>query len=109
MFGRIDFGEHGSLGLGSTLAIELLEGGVIDVGGSGNRRDINLGLGGNDICGIDALQRNTVDLVGAGDEKQAGFELLQEDDTATSEFTGQKDQNGTGSDRRAQLASNGHF
>ena len=49
-----------------------------------------------------ATERNAVNLVRAGNEEQAGLELLQEDDPFPLESTSKKDQDGTWSDGRPE-------
>ena len=102
VFFSVGSSEHGNL-LGSALAFSLLESGIGDAFVNLDTGNVNLGLGGNDVGLIDTLDRDTVDLVGSSDEQQAALQLLQENDTATSETASKQDQNGTGSDRRAQL------
>jgi hypothetical protein len=65
--------------------------------------ELDLGGGGNDVGLVDALEGDTVDLEGAGDEQQARLELLQEDNALATEATGQKDKDGTGDDGAAEL------
>ena len=97
-------GRNSSAILNST--ISLLEGGISDAFVNLDGRNVNLGLSGNDVSLIDTLDGNTVNLVRTSDQQQARFELLQEDNATTSKTTSQQDQNGTRSNRRAQL---GHF
>lgn len=67
-----------------------------------NAAQVNLGGSGNDISGVDAAKRNTVDLEGTGDEEDTVREGLEVDDTLAAEATGEDDENGTGLKRRAE-------
>jgi hypothetical protein len=49
-----------------------------------------------------ATERDTVNLVRASNEEQAGLELLQEDDPFALEPTSKKDQDGAGGDGRPE-------
>lgn len=90
----------GELGLGSLLLLEEL---IASLLADLDTRDIDLGAGGNDVSLVDTLKRDTVDLVGAGDEEQAGGELLKEDNALATETAGEEDQDGTGSDGLTDL------
>jgi len=89
----------GLLGLWS-----LLSGKVLNVVlGNINTRNRHLGGGGNDVTGVDSSQWNTVDLERTGDQQGVVLQLLQEDNSLTSETTSQQDQDGTWNDRGTQL------
>jgi hypothetical protein len=58
-------GQEISLGLLLLGLLLLGEVGIVNVLGNLNRGNINVGRGGNDVSLVDALQRNTVNLVGS--------------------------------------------
>lgn len=64
--------------------------------------DINAGRGGNDVGLVDTTERDTVELVWAGDEQKTAIELLQENDTLAAVATGQQDKDGTRRDAGAE-------
>lgn len=70
-----------------------------------NRRNINLGGGGNNIGLVDATQRHTVDLVRTSDEQKTAFELLQDNDTLALVAASQQNSDGARSDRGAKTRS----
>lgn len=92
------FGEEFSLG-----RLLLLEQAIVKVLVELDAGDINLSRGGNNESLVDTLKWDTVSLVGTSDEEESGFELLQENNTLSTETTSQKDQDGTGSDGLAEL------
>lgn len=55
--------------------------------------------GGDNVSGVDASQRDAVDLEGTGHEEDALVEGLEEHYTLASESASQKDENGTGGKR----------
>jgi len=69
-----------------TLEVVIGDGFNVDLGG------IDLGGGGDAHTLVDALERDTVDLAGTGDQKEAGVEHLQEDDALATESATQKDE-----------------
>lgn len=73
------------LGLGDLLNLLLVEAGDIDLVG-----------GGDDVSGVDATERDAVDLERAGDEEDTLVEGLDEDDALAAETAGEEDQDGTG-------------
>jgi len=85
--------EETSSTLGLLGSLGLLEGGISDVLHV-DRGDIDLGGGGNDVSGIDATKRDTVELVRARDEEKTALETLQEHGAATSKAAGKDDHNG---------------
>lgn len=85
----------GSLGLGEV--------GVVDGLGNGNTGQVNLGGGGDNVGLGDSSQGDTVESERTRDEQETGIELLQEDDSLSSESTGQEDEDGTGGDGRSEL------
>jgi hypothetical protein len=64
-------------------------------------RDIDLLGCGNNVAGINSSEGNTIDLERAGNEKNALREMVQEDDTLSTETTSEKNENGTRSESRA--------
>jgi hypothetical protein len=85
----------GRLGLGKV--------GVVDGFGNRDTGQINLGGSGNDVSLTDSSHRNTVESERTRDEEQTGIELLQEDDSLSSESTGQEDKDGSGGDGSSEL------
>lgn len=79
------------------LAANLLNNAVVDTA------DVDLGLGRDHVAGVDASERDTVDLEWTGDEEDTLWEVLEEDDTLATEATGEEDQNGTRLERLADL------
>ena len=61
--------------------------------GSGGWDDVSLG---------DSSQWDTVDFVWPGDQKKSGVELLDENDSSSSESSAQDNQNGSWGDRGSQ-------
>ena len=78
-----------------------------EVSGSGdllNRLGVNTGDvdtlgGGNNVAGVHATERDTVDLERTGDKEDTLVEGLEEDDTLAAEAAGEDDQDGTGLER----------
>ena len=68
--------------------------------------EVDTGRGSNHVCLVYATERDTVNLVWAGNEEQAGLELLQEDDPFALESASKKDQDGARGDRRPEASSN---
>ena len=64
-----------------------------------------LSLGGDDVDLVDPSERASVDAEGTGDEQQTRGQLLQEHHALSLVDAGHEDQDGAGSDRRAQLAA----
>ena len=67
----------------------------------------NLRLGGDDVDLVDPSERASVDAERTGDEQKTGSQLLQEHHALSLVDAGHEDQDGAGSDRRAQLAAEG--
>ena len=108
-------GRHGLL-LGSLgeerLGVGLLADVVADkglVGDLGHIDASNADLGGSaeSVNLVNALERNAVDLVGAGDQEEAGLELLEEDNSLSAETASEEDEDGAGGDALAELGSLG--
>ena len=68
-----------------------------------NAADVDLCPGGDNVAGVDTSERNTVDLERTGDEEYTLVEGLQENDTLSTEATGEENENGTGLERGARL------
>jgi hypothetical protein len=78
------FGEELSGALVTLSACFTGEEGIVDLGGIDTGEGHGRGSGdGVDL--VDALKGDTVDLVGSGDEEEAGVESLEEDDTLSTE------------------------
>lgn len=90
------------LGLGS-VTLGLGEVTVVDGGGDLDGGDVDLGGGGDDVGLVDALQGNSVDLVGAGDEEEARVEDLEADGPLSAEAAGEEDDDGSRGDGGADL------
>lgn len=54
------------------------------------------GTGGDHVAGVDATERDTVDLEGTGDEEDTLVEGLEENDALATETASEKDEDGTG-------------
>ena len=54
------------------------------------------GAGGDHVAGVDATERDTVDLEGTGDQEDTLVEGLKENDTLAAETTSEEDEDGTG-------------
>ena len=54
---------------------------------------------------VDSLQWDTVDLVWSGNGEEAGFELLEANDSLSSESSSEEDEDGTGFDGGSLLWS----
>jgi hypothetical protein len=93
-----------SLGLLSGLlgSDGLSEEGVLDLGDV-DVSDVDLSGGGDDVGLVDSLERDTVDLVRAGDQEKTRLQLLEENDALTLVSTGEEDEHGTRGNRLSQL------
>eukprot|EP01084_Bolivina_argentea_P209220 356430_1 len=90
------------LTLGALLSLGALEGLNGHLGGV-DGGDIDLGGGGDDVAGVDTAEGDTVVLVGAGNDEGAVVgELLEHDNTATTEAAGEHDGDGAGGDALAE-------
>jgi len=85
------------LGLGATEVF------VIDRLRNVDAGNVDLRLGGDDVDLVDPSERASVDAEGTGDEQKTGSQLLQEHHALSLVDAGDEDQDGAGSDRRAQL------
>jgi len=88
--GRGIAGKEASSTLAELGSLGLLEESVSDILHI-NARDVNLGGGGNDVSSSDATKRNTVELIGARDQKETALKTLQEDCTAAGKATSNDD------------------
>jgi hypothetical protein len=68
-----------------------------------NTLDIDLGAGGQGVSLVDSLEGDTIDLVGAGHEQEAGRQLLEEDDTSASEAAGEQHEHAAGGNSLSEL------
>ena len=88
----------GSLVLGEVASLaSLLHDGVIDTS------DIHLGRGRNDVPGVYPSEGNAVNFEGTSDEEDTLLEVLEDDNTLATEATSEEDDDGTGSEGRANL------
>ena len=71
------------------VARDLLDGRLLDAA------DVDLCPGSNDVAGVDAAERNTVDLEWTGDEEDSLGEVLEEDDALATEAAGEENEDGT--------------
>lgn len=69
-----------------------------------NAGDVNLGACCDNVAGVDASERDTVDLEGTGDEEDTLGEVLEENNALATEATSEEDQDGTGLEGSAGLA-----
>eukprot|EP00343_Euplotes_focardii_P003277 CAMPEP_0205804984 /NCGR_PEP_ID=MMETSP0205-20121125/8042_1 /ASSEMBLY_ACC=CAM_ASM_000278 /TAXON_ID=36767 /ORGANISM="Euplotes focardii, Strain TN1" /LENGTH=143 /DNA_ID=CAMNT_0053075417 /DNA_START=24 /DNA_END=455 /DNA_ORIENTATION=+ len=74
-----------------------LEEGVLNLG-SINSLKVNLSGGSDDILLVYALKRDAVDLVGSSHEEESRLELLESNDSLSSESSGEKNDNSSGDD-----------
>jgi len=86
------------LGLGAT---EVL---VVQSLGNGDARNVDLGLGSNDVDLVDPSEWASVDAERSSDEEQTRGQLLQEHDALSLVDARDQDQHGAGSDGGAKLA-----
>jgi len=95
----------GNLGLASSQSVVgLLEETIVKLLGNLELLwQLHLGGGGNDVSLVDTTKRNSIDFVWASDKKKTGSQLLQEDNSVSTETSGKQDQNGSGSDLALQL------
>lgn len=87
--------------LGALLVGLLVAGEVVDVGDlleglAVEAVDGDGGAGGDHVAGVDATERDTVDLEGTGDQEDTLVEGLKENDTLAAETTSEEDEDGTG-------------
>jgi hypothetical protein len=68
-----------------------------------NTGEIDLGGGGHGVNLVDALDGDTVDLVGSGDEEESGIQFLEEDDSLSTESSGEEDEDISGLEVSSQL------
>lgn len=71
------------------VARDLLDGRLLDAA------DVDLCPSSNDVAGVDAAERNTVDLEWTGDEEDSLGEVLEEDDALATEAAGEENEDGT--------------
>lgn len=77
----------------------LLEVSVVDIAGDSGNGD--LGGSGNDIGGVDSLERDSVDAVGSSDQEVSGLEGLEDDHSPSSVGAGEEDDNAASFDALA--------
>ena len=71
--------------------------------------DVSLGGGGNDVGLVHPSEGHAIDGEGAGDQKEAGGELAQEDNALALEAACQDDEDGAGRDAGPQLGGGHHL
>ena len=74
-----------------------------------NTGEIDLGGGSDGVNLVDALKRDTVDLVGSGDKEEAGVESLEENDALSTETSGEEDENAAGFESLTELGGVVHL
>jgi hypothetical protein len=89
-----------SLGDGLLWSVEVV---VVELGVNVETGQVDLGGGGDDVGLVDALEWNSVDLEGTGDKEKTRLELLQEDDTLTTEATRNENEDRTRLDGVSEL------
>lgn len=67
---------------------------------------VDLSRGGDHVGLVDSAEGDSVDLVGSGHKEKAAVQLLDEDNSSSSEASGKDDQYGTGGDA---LSESGRF
>jgi hypothetical protein len=65
--------------------------------------DVDGGGGSNNVAGVDAAQRNAVNLEGTGDEENTLGQVLEDNDALATETTSEEDYDGTGLEGGADL------
>lgn len=80
------------LGLGDLVNLAAVDSGEVDLLGCGD-----------DVAGVDSSEGDTVDLEGAGDEKDTLVESLQENNALATETASEQDQDGTRLESLARL------
>ena len=86
----------GSLGLG------LLGEGLVVKSGF-DTRDVDLQAGAEGVDLVDSLEWDTIDLVWTGDGEEARLELLEADDSLSSESSCEEDEDGSWGDGSSQF------
>merc|ERR1711998_644040 len=76
--------------------------GRITIGGL-DAGDVDLEAGAEGVDLVDSLQWDSIDLVRAGDGEEARLELLEADDSLSSESSCEEDEDGSWGDRRSQF------
>ena len=69
-----------------------------------NTADVDTLGGGDNVAGVHAAERDTVDLEGTGDKEDTLVEGLEEDDTLATETASEEDQDGAGNEGLADLS-----
>lgn len=103
--GLLSLLEESLLGLLLSLLLlgKVVLGGDLLNGLGVNTADVDAGASGDHVAGVDTAEGNTVDLEGTGDEENTLLEVLEENDTLSTEATGEEDQDGTGLKALADL------
>ena len=79
------------------------EGGIVDFADI-NTSEGDGGGGGHGVNLVDALDGDTVNLVGSGNEEESRIELLEEDDSLSSESSGEEDEDATSFEASSELS-----
>lgn len=104
--GLLSLLEESLLGLLLSLLLlgEVVGSGDLLEGLGVNTADVDTGAGGDHVTSVDTAEGDTVDLEGTGDEENTLLEVLEENDTLSTEAAGEEDQNGTGLEALADLS-----
>ena len=70
-----------------------------------NSGEIDLGGGSDGVNLVDALDGDTVDFVGSSDEEESGIQFLEEDDSLSTESSGEEDEDTSGFETSSQFGS----
>ena len=76
--------------------------GVVHLCRDGKSGDVEFGGGGDHLGRDGATHRDAVDLIGTGDESEAGLELLEEDASLATVCSGQQNAHGARREGRSQ-------
>lgn len=96
--------SESSAGFEALVAGSSFEGRVSDLVNV-NSGEINGGRGSDGVNLVDALDGDTVDLVGSGNEEHSRVKSLEEDDSLSSESSGEEDKNASGFETSSEFRS----
>ena len=86
----------------SLVAVSSTESSISDLGNINSGKG-DLGGGSHGVNLVDALKRNTVDLVRSSDEEETRIESLEHNNSLSTESSGEEDENATGFKSRSEL------
>ena len=86
----------------SLVAVSSTESSISDLGNINSGKG-DLGGGSHGVNLVDALKRNTVDLVRSSDKEETGIESLEHNNSLSTESSGEEDENATSFKSRSEL------